>query len=78
VWSKTPVDESRYGPFNHPDSREWSEQPYPAGMSFHNDDLVHHSPGVMATVRNLQVSGDLEVGLALFTSRRFALQITSS
>jgi hypothetical protein len=47
-------------------------------MSFHNDDLVHHSPGVMATVRNLQVSGDLEVGLALFTSRRFALQITSS
>ena len=32
----------------------------PAGMSFHSDDLVYNSPGVLTTVRNLQESGTLE------------------
>ena len=31
----------------------------PAGMSFHNDDLVTNLPGVLSTVRALQASGEL-------------------
>ena len=31
----------------------------PAGMSFHNDDLVTNRPGVVSTVRALQASGTL-------------------
>jgi hypothetical protein len=31
----------------------------PAGMSFHNDDLVTHLPGVLSTVRMLQAAGEL-------------------
>lgn len=31
----------------------------PAGMSFHNDDLEHHRPGVLGTLRELQARGAL-------------------
>ena len=31
----------------------------PAGMSFHNDDLVTNLPGVLSTVRALQAQGEL-------------------
>ena len=31
----------------------------PAGMSFHNDDLVHRSPGVLTAVRAMQSAGCL-------------------
>ena len=31
----------------------------PAGMSFHNDDLEHHRPGVLSTLRALQARGAL-------------------
>ena len=31
----------------------------PAGMSFHNDDLDHHRPGVLGTLRELQARGAL-------------------
>jgi 23S rRNA-/tRNA-specific pseudouridylate synthase len=31
----------------------------PRDMSFHSDDLVHHAPGVLATLRALQATGEL-------------------